>query len=137
MKKKIMWFIALLVLSTPVIFIYLTLANSTDCSQRVIDTYEIHSGIDIPEVDFVSCYYDEGLETRISVYQLNSFVDLNKFELSGTSSVAGLLQGYNLLGESERPDGTDVYVASGETWGTEWTYVADAKSKRLWTELTY
>ena len=137
MKKKIMWFVVLLILATPIILVYLTFSNSTDCSQLVIDTYEIHSGIDIPEVSFVNCYYDEKSDTRISVYDLNSSINLNKFELSNTSSESGLLQGFDLLGESERPSETDVYVASGEKWGTKWTYVVKAKSRRLWAELKY
>lgn len=137
MKKKILWFVALLMLAVPAVLVYLTFVNSTDCGQLVIDTYEIHSGIDIPEVSFVNCYYDKQSATRISVYTLNSIIDLNKFELSSTSSVAETLQGFDLLSESERPNEVDIYVASGRKWGTEWMYVVDAKSSKLWAELKY
>ncbi len=32
----------------------LTIINSKDCNQIVIDTNELHSGIDIPEVDYIN-----------------------------------------------------------------------------------
>lgn len=136
-KKKIIWTITLLVLGIPILLIYLTFSNSTDCSQLVIDTYELHSGINIPEVDFVNCYYDENSNTRISVYDLNSNIDLSKFEFSSFTSLTEFLQGMDLLADLERPKRTDLYLASGEKWGTRWTYVVDQKSRRLWAQLSY
>ncbi|MCG8307339.1 MAG: hypothetical protein MI975_08100 [Cytophagales bacterium] len=112
-------------------------SNSNDCSQLVIDTYELHSGINIPEVDFVNCYYDEKSNTRISIYDLNTSIDLNKFELLSSASPNDLLQGLDLLGELERPTGADIYLASGEKWGTKWTYAVDTAHRRLWAELNY
>lgn len=37
-------------------FLGLTILNSRGCSQLVIDTNELHSGIDIPDADFINCY---------------------------------------------------------------------------------
>ena len=107
MKKKIIiWTVTALVLGTPIFLIYVTFSNSTDCSQLVIDTYELHSGINIPEVEFVNCYYDESSNTRISVYELNSNIDLSKFELSELKPQSSFLNGMALLDESERPNKT-------------------------------
>lgn len=136
-KKKLGWIIALLILGVPMVFIYLTFSNSTDCSQLVIDTYELHSGIDIPEVDAMNCYYDEKTNVRISVYKLNTTIDLRKFKLSRDSSSDQLLHGFDLLSELEQPDQAELYLARGEKWGREWTYVVDTKSQRLWAELKY
>jgi len=136
-RKKIFWIAITIVLGTPILLVYLTFSNSTGCSQFVIDTYEMHSGIDIPEVDFVNCYYDESLKTRISVYDLNSYIDLSDFELFTYSSQAELLHGIGLLEATECPSNSLIYLASGEHWGTKWTYLIDRKSQRLWAELTY
>jgi len=138
MKKKIItWLIGLFIIGTPILFIYLSFSNSIDCSQLVIDTYEIHSGINIPKVEFVNCYYDECSRTRISVYELNAQIDLSKFELFERPSQAEYLQGVLLLAEAERPNGSYLYVASGEKWDTKWTYVVDKEAQRLWAELKY
>ncbi len=138
MKKKIIiWTITALVLATPILLIYLTFSNSTDCSQLVIDTYELHSGINIPEVEFVNCYYDESSNTRISIYDLNSNIDLSKFELSEFKPESSLLNGMALLDKSERPNNPKMYLASGEKWGNKWAYLVDNNSRRLWAELSY
>jgi hypothetical protein len=139
MKKKSLkvYTIALFVITAPVLFIYLTFSNSIDCSQMVIDTYEIHSGINIPKVDFVNCYYDENANTRISVYDLVGKISMNKFELVNASTQTELLQGQFLLAENEQPKASTLYIASGEKRGTKWTYLVDTSSKRLWAELNY
>jgi len=114
----------------------MSFVNSLDCSQLVIDTYELHSKIDIPEVDFVNCYYNEELNTRISVYNLNGTIDLDHFKKVRNSSKDYFL-GDALLGQRELPSGAYLYLASGERWGRKWTYAVDQESKRLWAELKY
>lgn len=74
-KGKIIISILVLIITLPILFIYLSFTNSVDCSQLVIDTYEVHSNINIPEVAFINCYYDEQLNTRISVYELKGEMD--------------------------------------------------------------
>lgn len=137
MKKKKFLIISVLVLGTPIFFLYLTFVNSKDCNQLVIDTYEIYSGINIPKVDYMNCYYDQQSKTRIAVYDLNSNIDQSKFELSNSDALTKLLQGMNLLTDIERPKSVDLYIAAGKKWGVEWTYVVDPYSNRLWTELNY
>ncbi len=136
-RKNIIRAGALLFIATPIIFIYLTFSNSTDCSQLVIDTYELHSGINIPEVDFVNCYYDELSNTRISAYKLNSSIDLSSFEPIVLSSQSNILNGMDLLEKTERPNTAQLYKASGEKWGTKWTYIVDQEAQKLWAELIY
>lgn len=136
-KKNIIWTTALLIIGIPISLIYLTFSNSTDCSQLVIDTYEIHSGINIPKVKFLNCYYDENSKTRISIYELDSEMDLSKFELSQLTSETEFLHGMSLLDETERPSRKSMYIASGDKWGTKWTYLVDNDVRRLWTELKY
>ena len=51
-------------------FLGLTIVNSKGCRQIVIDTNELHSGIDIPDVDFINCYFDEQKKIRVSIYKL-------------------------------------------------------------------
>lgn len=128
--------LSLLIVAIPILFIYLTFTNSTDCSQLVIDTYELHSGINIPKVEFVNCYFDADLNTRISVYNLKGVVDKANFKLVSFSSV-NQLQGLNLLSTEERPQQADIWLASGKRWGTQWTYAFDDKTNRLWAELNY
>ena len=121
----------------PILFAYMTFTESRGCDQLVIDTYEIYSGIDIPEVEFVNCYYDEATKRRISVYDLKTRMDLSHFDLSNNTLATEYLQGLDLLMEMERPAGPNLFLISGEKWGTKWTYVIDAKSQRLWAELNY
>ena len=137
MMKKI--FIATMFISLlafPIIFVYLSFASSIDCDQLVIDTYELHSKIDIPKVEFVNCYYDEELNTRISIYDIKDELDLNKFK-KATTTYKDFLLGEKLLNDEELPKGSNLYVASGKRWGTMWTYAVDLESNRLWTELNY
>lgn len=63
-------------------FLGLTIVKSKGCSQIVIDTNELHSGIDIPDVDFVNCYFDEQKKTRVSIYKLK----LNRFHVNAYTS---------------------------------------------------
>ncbi len=134
-KKTVIW--ALFLLGIPFLLMYQTFAESKDCDQLVIDTYEIYSDIDIPDVDFVNCYYHKELDIRISVYDLHDLIDISSFELLTNAAPVELLKGGHLLTDAERPSGANLYLASGEKWGRKWTYVVDATSRRLWAEVVY
>lgn len=138
-QQNTLWGLSLaLWIGIPVCLIYLTFSNSKDCSQLVIDSYEIHSGIDIPAVEFVNCYYDEKSQTRISVYDLKAEINTSAFEeLKSLAAQADILQGQVLLEEHEQPTASTLYVASGESGDTKWTYLLDADTQRLWAELVY
>ena len=103
----------------------------------VIDTYEIHSNIDIPAVLALNCYYDEEIDVRISVYILEGTLNLNRFKTMDRYETIGLLSGRNLLNENEIPKSDKLSVATGDKWGRTWTYVFEAKTRRLWAELKY
>lgn len=135
-KRHIIRSLAFVTIAIPVVLTYLTFTNSKDCNQFVVDTYEFHSDIDIPTVEFVNCYFHEELNTRISVYDLKDSIDLKGFTLVSTSS-GDYLRAMNLLPEAERPQAANFYMASGETWGTKWTYAFDQTTNRLWAELNY
>ena len=102
----------------------------------VIDTYELHSKINIPNVDFVNCYFDKDINTRVSVYQLNDEINMDNFKYVD-KNIEKLLQGSKLLKAEELPTGENIYLASGSRWGTNWTMIVDKESNRLWAELTY
>lgn len=137
-KRKIILMLSFvfLLISVPFLFMYLTFSNSVGCDQLVIDTYELHSSINIPDVDYVNCYFDEELNTRISVYDLKEPMDLEKFNLVHASFSDHLL-GSDLLQEEELPKESKLYLLSGNRWGTKWTYAIDQESNRLWAELNY
>lgn len=136
-KNRIITLIVLLAIGIPGFFVYSTFTNSKGCGQLVIDTYEFHSGIDIPNVQSVNCYYDEKSQTRISVYNLLASMDLSRFETSANSTNIEYLNGMGLLDETERPKSKKIYRATGEKKGTKWTYIVDKKANRLWAELKY
>ena len=78
-------------------FLGLTIMNSTGCGQIVIDTNELHSGIDIPDVDFINCYFDEQKKIRVSIYKLklNEFyldANISKFKLIDQMASSGITQ---------------------------------------------
>ena len=123
-----------------IIFLILTICNSKDCSQLVIDTYELHSGIDIPDVHFISCYYDEEKEVRISIYQLktdiNFYIDRHYFEFIKLSPDS-VFQGFGMLHPDELPKNEGLYYIRGERWGRQWQYLVEKETERLWVELSY
>ena len=135
LKYTSLSFVVLLLLFSFLVF--MTIKNSKGCKQIVIDTYEIHSNIDIPSVSFVNCYYDESLGIRISVYDLHAPLNMFDFERMEQSPSTDILKGRFLLADNELPKEPVLYKATGEKWGRIWTYVLDTKSDRLWVELVY
>jgi hypothetical protein len=119
-------------------FLGLTFINSKGCSQIVIDTNELHSGIDIPDVDFINCYFDEQKKTRVSIYKLklNEFhlMDyLSKFKLIDQMTFSGITQ----LELREQPATNKLYEISGTKWGNKWKYVVEPETGMLWVEIIY
>ena len=41
--------------------------NADDCQSFVIHSYEVHSGIDIPNIEVINCYYHEYKGVRTSI----------------------------------------------------------------------
>ena len=116
----------------------LTIVNSKGCSQIVIDTNELHSGIDIPDVDFINCYFDEQKEIRVSVYKLK----LNEFYLKAYTSKfksidPATFSRITQLEISEQPTTNKLYERSGTKWGDKWKYVVEPETGILWVEIIY
>jgi|GEM_PF-1751926 len=116
--------------------------NSKGCNQFVIDSYEIRSGIDIPKVDFFSCYYNEEKDVRLSVWKLKGDVDgyLRKHHShSHAFTPIGIddLRFDLPLAQSEKPASKQLYISKGSRWGNTWQYVVEKESGKLWIEMKY
>ena len=99
MNRKIILILGTIILVAGGLFTFLglTIVNSKGCSQIVIDTNELHSGIDIPDVDFINCYFDEQKKIRVSIYKLklNEFyldAYISKFKLIDQLAFSGIIQ---------------------------------------------
>ncbi len=128
-------------LSLPVIFygfIFLSAKNSRGCNQMVIDSYEVRSGIDIPEVKPVSCYYDAESNMRVSVYELQvparQFISRGKLTANVSSN---LLQSSHLLGAGELPGEGQLHARTGMKWSDRWQFVVEEETNRLWAEVLF
>lgn len=140
MNRKIAIVLGTIILVVGGLFIFLglTIVNSKGCSQIVIDTNELHSGIDIPDVDFINCYFDDQKKIRVSIYKLklNEFyVDayVNKFKLIDRKTFSGITQ----LEIKEQPTTNELYERTGTKWGNEWKYVVEPETGILWVEIIY
>ena len=106
--------------------------NADGCDSFVIDSYEVHSGIDIPNVEVINCYYDEEKGVRTSIYFLkeplktDNFVTVDYFTLAGNE----------LLNLEEKPN-KDLLLTQGKRWNRKWTYLLEPKSSRLWVEIEF
>ena len=128
----------ILIVGGLIAFLGLSIVNSNGCSQIVIDTNELHSGIDIPDVDFINCYFDEQKKIRVSIYKLklNQFyldAYVKKFKLIDRKSSSRITQ----LEIKERPTTDKLYQVGGTKWGNEWKYVVEPETGTLWVEIIY
>jgi hypothetical protein len=135
--KRILQIGLTIALVFPFAFIFLTIANSKDCNQLVIDTYEIHSNIDIPKVLPINCYYDDNAKVRISVHELQKSINLGGFIIVDKDKGLNSLSGKFLLSEDDLPDSDKLRIATGENWGHTWTYVFEKETMKLLVELSY
>ena len=140
MNKKVAIILVTIILVVAALFTFLglTVVNSKGCSQIVIDTNELHSGIDIPDVDFINCYFDERKQIRVSIYKLkfNEFylkTYTSKFKLIDQTTFSGITQ----LEINEQPISDKLYEATGTKWGDKWKYVVEPETGRLWVEIIY
>jgi hypothetical protein len=127
-----------LILGAMLLFIRSTIISSKGCSQIVIDTNELHSGIDIPDVDFINCYFDDKRKIRVSIYhlklnefQLDTYID--KFELVDQTFYSGITQ----IDIMEQPTTNKLYELSGTRWGNKWKYIVEPATGILWAEISY
>lgn len=119
-------------------FLVLSFMKSVDCRQLVIDTYEMHADVNIPDASFVNCYYDEALNLRISVYDLKKALDLSRFVPVTDQKIGELVRGLDLLNSAEIPSSMNgLLFTSGQKWGRDYTLLYDDQTVRLWAELRY
>ena|SRR5688572_27070883 len=119
-------------------FLGLTIVNSKGCDQIVIDTNELHSGIDIPDVDFINCYFDEQRKIRVSIYKLKLnavYLDayISKFKLIDPITFSEIIR----LPIKEQPTTNKLFETDGSKWGNAWKYVVEPETGILWVEIIY
>lgn len=107
--------------------------HSTDCRSHVIDSYEVHSKINIPKVEVVNCYYDESVKVRTTLYQLKAPINTEKFTVADANF---RLIGHDGLVEKEQPKG-ELLIATGISSGKKWTYLFNPEKQLLWAELSF
>lgn len=121
-------------------FMYMSAKESRDCSQMVIDSYEVRSGIDIPDVKAINCYYDAEKNLRVSVYELQvpsmRFVSQNKLTNTTTLGI-DLLKSSRLLNHDELPGNGQLFVREGSKWHDQWQFVVEKETNRLWVEVLF
>ena len=142
MNKKVAIILGTIILIVGGLFTFLglTIINSKGCSQIVIDTNELHSGIDIPDVDFINCYFDAKRKIRVSIYKLklndfylDMYVSNNDFKLIHPTAYSRITQ----LEINEQPTIGELYKVSGIKWGNKWKYVVERETGKLWVEIIY
>ncbi len=131
-------FSSALIFVVPAFYLFVSYAaeNSQDCSQFVIDSYEVHSGVDIPKVNAINCYYDMRNKVRLSVYlldtQIDTYLQRHKF-VRNPARLDQLINMYALLDESELPVSAQLYTINGGTW----KYVVERETGKMWVEMAF
>ena len=136
--------LVLIVIGLVVGFFVVSVLNSKGCGQLVIDTFEAHSGIDIPSdissIEYINCYYDDTEEVRIAIYrlkiELQAYLLGRNFRTVHSATDLGF-QGFRMLTTDELPSGETFYFAEGSKWGNAWRYLVEKETGRLWAELDF
>ncbi len=127
-------------------FSMMTFRNSKDCSQLVIDTYEIASGIDVPKLQEADCHYLEEERIRVGIYlidteavNLQQYIETNElspFDQSQEPELwsAGFLQdAHEPLPQEE----SALFYAQGSNHRSNWQCVLEKETGRLWFEIQW
>jgi len=129
-----------------VILVMFTINRSKDCASFVIDSTEITTGLDIPEVDQYFCFQDKVNDIRVGVYRLDQeLVNIDNYiktyNLCSTSNLAHeLLWTKDLLIEESAPiphESGDFYFISGNHEKARWQCLLDRSSARIWFEIDW
>ncbi len=129
-----------------VLFLSLSLKNSKDCSQLVIDTNEIASGIDIPKLEEADCFYQEEEKTRVGIYlidqgktNLDGYIykfDLRPVDTNGENP----LWTFTYLEENNAPlpnAQSQLFGKAGQGKNSSWQCLLDKNTGRLWFEIKW
>lgn len=127
-------------------FSMMTFRNSKDCSQLVIDTYELASGINIPKLQEADCHYLKDERIRVGIYvidteavNLQEYIESNDLDLFDQSQElklwsAGYLQDApDLLS----PEEGALFFAQGSNHRSRWQCVLEKETGRLWFEIQW
>lgn len=126
------------------LFVYFTIRNSKDCSQLVIDTYELASGIDIPKQTNSECYYDENDHIRVGIYSINNIEIsnfINKYRLVKIDfNTKNILWSYNYLLKNNAvlPDSSgNLFRVTGDNKRNKWQCLIDINTGKMWFEIKW
>lgn len=110
------------------------------CDRFVIDSYEVRTGVNIPEITAWNCHRDQN-GRRVSVYTLNTDLEdyIQKSGLYKTDqSLDQLLFAFDLLEPDEQVWSSELYTVSGLSGnGEPWRLVLDKVHARLWVEIQF
>ena len=134
------------ILFSIVLFFYLSITYSKDCDQFVIDSYELASGIDIPEISNARCFFNEDTNIRISIYtidtnqtNLNSFLQQYNF-VKTDSAIENTMWSSSFLKMNNvalKDSLKDLYLAGGVDDGSIWQCLLDKKTATMLFEIEW
>lgn len=114
--------------------------HARGCDRFVIDSYELRTGVNIPELTSWNCHRDQS-GRRISVYTLDTDLEdyIRKAGFLKTSQALDqLLFSFDLLEPDEQVWSYDLYTVSGLSGnGEPWRMVLDRVHARLWVEIQF
>lgn len=121
---------------------FLTIRNSKDCGQLVIDTYELMSGIDIPKQVNSQCHFIEEANTRVGIYSISNtqeFIERFEFKEYTTKGNQYLWSQDALLKDGAAvPNSTSgLFVKEGQNNRSKWQCLLDENSGHMWFEVAW
>ncbi len=137
MKIRYRTSLALFFLMVPLLFVSLTIYNSRGCDQLVIDSYEVHGSIDIPEIISADCQFDESNQVRITTFKLRNSLKSKSFRKINAGDAFKELKAIHLLDTRHIPDDQQVLIHTGKSYTNEFTFIYDPASKMLIAEIRY
>jgi len=125
-----------------ILFVIITIRNSKDCDQFVIDTYELYTGIDIPKQTNAQCYYDPKEKIRVGLYSIPNIYDFignyqfekfhyNEYKILWSTDF--LLQNNVSVPDSS----ADLYIKIGEKNNNSWQCIVDKNTRKMWFEINW
>jgi len=111
--------------------------NPKGCKAFVIDSYEVHSGINIPRVEGIDCVHDAELGMRMATYKTLESMTSPKFRALHEGESQLLESQFPLLTSDPLPAHRPLKVATGRKWQRDWAYVWDEKGEKLWAMMRY
>ncbi|MEL6671773.1 MAG: hypothetical protein AAFR61_06260 [Bacteroidota bacterium] len=125
------------------LLILLAVLPSCENCEMTIDSYEVHTNIDIPKVTRAECYYEDENGVKITIFDLNErLVDIpawaSRYEFKRMDSTyQPHLEGLGMLAEADQhfPAYPHLLRRFGEDEEREWEYFMDKRDGKIWAEI--